>query len=320
MQRVKPDLDRERGAVAVTVALLMTVLLGFAALAIDVAAMYADKQQLQTGADAAALAIVQDCAVGKACDDATIDTVAGKLAVANKNDGAATADATRHATLPKVTVEAQTERDHWFAGIFGTDSSTIGARSTVGWGAPTGGTAVLPLAFSLCDFKAQTGGGLPSGTTPRTIFFTKSSGTSCTGPSGNVVPGGFGWLKPTTGCSAVSKIGDTLYSDTGENVPSTCLTTDFAKVQNQTVLLPIFDATGDSGSSAWYRLWGYAAFKVTGYHFVGQFDWNEPCKGDSRCVRGYFTTFVDTSDAFKYGVTAPDLGAYVARLELEPAP
>ena len=44
MQRLKD----ERGAVAVMVALLMVPLIGFAAIAIDVAAMWAERQQLQT--------------------------------------------------------------------------------------------------------------------------------------------------------------------------------------------------------------------------------------------------------------------------------
>ena len=29
----------------------------------------------------------------------------------------------------------------------------------------------------------------------------------------------------------------------------------------QTVLLPIFDDVGGSGSNAWYRVYGYAAFR-----------------------------------------------------------
>src|SRR5690606_31404212 len=120
---------------------------------------------------------------------------------------------------------------------------------------------------------AQTGGGLPSGSTERTIFFSQSSTTSCKpNPSGNLVPGGFGWLKPNAGgCRMRSAIGDILWSDTGASVPSGCSTADFAAAQNRTVLLPLFDDAGDSGSNAWYRLYGYAAFRVTGYHFVGQY-------------------------------------------------
>ena len=60
-------------------------------------------------------------------------------------------------------------------------------------------------------------------------------------------------------------------SDTGNSVPSACTTADFSAWVGQTVLLPIFDESGDTGSNAWYRVYGYAAFKLTGYHLGGQY-------------------------------------------------
>ncbi len=310
-------LTDERGAVSVTVALLLVPLIAFAAIAVDVAGLWSDRQQLQTGADAAALAIAQDCARN---DCKVPAQTAQQLARANVNDGDATATVTDPTLSPstgRVTVRTGTVRDHWFAPVLGFDASSVAAQATAGWGAPSGGTAILPIAFSWCEFRAQTGGGLPSGTTERTIFFTKSSGTSCTGPSNNVVPGGFGWLSVDAGtCRTTSSIGQVLWSDTGENVPSGCTTADFTAVQNRTVLLPLFDQSGGTGSSAWYHLYGYAAFRVTGYHFVGQYSWSAEgsCKGDVRCVQGYFTEFVDLSQAFRYSTTAPRLGASVVSL------
>ena len=56
--------DDERGASAVLVAILLVPLLGFAAIALDVGALYVERGQLQNGADAAALAIAQDCSDG----------------------------------------------------------------------------------------------------------------------------------------------------------------------------------------------------------------------------------------------------------------
>lgn len=318
MQRLTLAVDAERGAVAVLVALLTPVLVGFAALSVDVAAVYADKQQLQTGADAAVLAIVQDCAVGKACGDAHIDTAALALAKANKNDGAATADATRYASPNRVTVTASAIREHWFAPIFGIESSDVEARSMASWGVPVSGTAMLPVAFSVCEFNAQTGGGLPSGTEVRTLKFTKTSDTGCTGPSGNIVPGGFGWLSTISGsCDASTMVGETVASSPGKALPSSCSTEDIEALQSRTVLLPIFDEAYGEGAGASYRISGYAAFRITGYHFgPPKYRWNTSCSGADRCVHGYFTRFVDTSDAFTYGDSGPDLGAYVATLEL----
>jgi hypothetical protein len=90
---------------------------------------------------------------------------------------------------------------------------------------------------------------------------------------------------------------------------------NFAAVQGQTVLLPIFDQAGDTGSNSWYHIYGYAAFTVTGYNFGGQFSWNPgTCSGDVRCIRGYFTQFVDLSNAFAYSAGAPQFGAAVVSL------
>jgi Flp pilus assembly protein TadG len=58
--------DGGRGAVAVLVAVLMGsgVLLGMAALVVDVGQLYQNKAELQNGADAAALAVAKNCSAG----------------------------------------------------------------------------------------------------------------------------------------------------------------------------------------------------------------------------------------------------------------
>jgi hypothetical protein len=261
MQRLTRRLRRdERGAAAVVLSLLMVPLLGFTALAVDAGAVYAEKARLQTAADAAALAVAQDCARGN-CGDML-------------------------------------------------------ATATVAWGTPGAGTAELPLTFSWCEFSAQTGGGLPSGTTVRTIKFTKTSETGCTGPSHNVVPGGFAYLDTNPGhCEATSARGGKSYSSTGNSVPSPCSAADFSALIGHTVLLPLFDDFGSTGNNAWYHVYGYAAFKLTGFFLGGQFRTSpQPCSGNERCVAGYFTRFVDLSERFTYTNDGPDLGAAILRL------
>jgi hypothetical protein len=63
MRRLRPLRDDDGGAVAVLVAVLLTggVLLGSAALVIDVGGLYAKREQLQAGADAASWAIAEAC-------------------------------------------------------------------------------------------------------------------------------------------------------------------------------------------------------------------------------------------------------------------
>ncbi|HEX6970341.1 MAG TPA: pilus assembly protein TadG-related protein [Micromonosporaceae bacterium] len=83
----------DRGAVATVFGILLTggVLLGMLALVVDVGQLYAEREELQTGADAAALALAKQCAA-----DPTACTVTDRVATAteyaaakNARDGAA---------------------------------------------------------------------------------------------------------------------------------------------------------------------------------------------------------------------------------------
>jgi Flp pilus assembly protein TadG len=306
-------LREERGAAAVLLSLLMVPLLGFAAIAVDVGSLYAERARLQVAADAAALAVAQDCAHGN-CGN----MLATATAMVAANDGSAGAAPPVLGSNPlRVTVTGSTPVQHWFAPVLGFDSTAVGASATVAWGGPEQGIAVLPLTFSWCEFAQRTGGGLPSGTTVRTIRFTKTSGTvGCTGPSNLVVPGGFAYLDTPPGkCAAASARNSRSYSSTGNTPPNTCSPAYISSWVGRTVLLPLFDSAGDTGNNAWYHVYGYAAFKLTGFAFGGQFSTDpKPCTGNDRCVTGYFTRFVDLSDAFSFSSDAPALGTSVLRL------
>ncbi|MGY1741096.1 MULTISPECIES: pilus assembly protein TadG-related protein [unclassified Blastococcus] len=303
----------ERGAAAVLICLLMIPLLGFGAIAVDVGAVYAERARLQVAADAAALAVAQDCARG-ACGD--MQATADALVAANAGD-VDVAPPVLSSNPTSVTVTGSHPTEHWFAPVLGYDATQVSASATVTWGAPSAGTARLPLTFSWCEFAQQTGGGMPSGTTVRTIRLTKTSGTvDCTGPSRNIVPGGFGYLVTDPGhCRATSAVGGRSYSSTGNTPSSDCDPADFAGLVGRTVLLPIFDEFGGTGSNAWYHVYGYAAFRITGYALGGQFETSpRPCTGNDRCIAGYFTRWVELSDDFTTSPTAPDLGAEILRL------
>ena len=308
-------LDDERGATAVMLSLLMIPMLGFAALAVDVGALYAERARLQVAADAAAIAVAQDCSRGN-CGD----MLATAQALITANDGAGTAAYPVLSGDPlSVTVTGSTPQEHWFAPVLGHDSTAVSASATVGWGSPSRGTSVLPLTFSWCSFKAQTGGGIPSSETVQTVRLTKSDGLAdCTGPSGNVVPGGFGFIGTSTGtCEVTSAVDQKLISSTGNTPPSGCAVADFAAFVGQTVLLPIFDDFGGTGSSAWYQVYGYAAFHITGYDFGGQYNTDKKVcgnGGDERCVTGYFTRFVELSDVWDFSTDVPQMGSSILRL------
>jgi Flp pilus assembly protein TadG len=142
---------RERGAVAVVVAISMVVLMGFVAISVDVGSIYSDRQQLQNGADAGALAIAESCQRGTCIDSAD------KYAKANKLDGQATGKAVINQTAGSVTVEVDSTHQNWFAGVLGMPTTAIRAYASAKWGYPSGGPT-LPLTFSWCVFHDATGG------------------------------------------------------------------------------------------------------------------------------------------------------------------
>ncbi|GAA3639270.1 TadE/TadG family type IV pilus assembly protein [Microlunatus ginsengisoli] len=315
MQRLT-SADRERGAVAVVVAILMVALLGMAALAVDVGGLWAKRRQLQNGADAGALAIAQACAKG-ACGSTS--ATANSYASSNVNDGAATGTVLE-LTAGKVTVRTADTQQHWFARIWGSNDSNVHAQATAVWGGPNAG-ATFPLAFSVCEWNWQNGGpgGLDS-TVQRKIVLTKTSTSNCVGPSGNVVPGGFGWVDPTSGtCTIASLVNGWITSSTGNTPPNGCNPSNFDALVGKTVLIPVFDNYTGTGNNASYHVYGYAAFRFTGYYFSGQYkNWPTSgvagCSGSERCIAGYFTRYVDLNEVLTTDGGGPSLGLSIISL------
>ena len=158
------------------VALLLTVLMGFAAVAVDTAKLRQERRELQNGADAAALAVAKDCAAGScltpaatantyadlnASDNAAnISAVCGSgpgLAVCSTTPGGITG-ATGWVYVSTTThnpgnAAHPNEVDFTFApAIGGGSGGTVEAHAIAAWG-PVGRAQVLPLIFSSCEFS-----------------------------------------------------------------------------------------------------------------------------------------------------------------------
>ncbi|MFP5371681.1 MAG: hypothetical protein ACLGI3_13165, partial [Actinomycetes bacterium] len=277
-------------------------------------ALYAERARLQVGADAAAIAVAQDCSRGN-CGN--MQATAQALITANDTEGTAGQPVLSSDPL-SVTVTGGMPKEHWFAPVLGHDSTAVSATATVGWGSPSRGTAVLPLTFSWCSFNAQIGG--LASTTPQVVRFSEDDKSPCPMAGGHEVPGGFAFVVPDAGtCKATSSLSQELQSKTGVSLPPGCTKADFDGFLNRAVLLPIFDQATGTGANARYRVHSYAAFTLTGYAFNGT---NRSAKvvcgpgtnPSVRCITGYFTRFVELSDAWDYDPTAPDLGSSVLRL------
>ena len=183
-------LKSERGGVAVFVAILLVVVFGMGALVVDVGQIYWERRQLQTGAEAAALAVAQDCVDGVlSCDGVGTDvlaTAAQPYADLNSADGRSEVagellDGVTHAmphgldpavcdpggaiapnplaTLDTVkvttqTIDASNEASfitHVLGPVLGLDTKTVSACAVAMWGYAAS-LSTIPLVISTCEF------------------------------------------------------------------------------------------------------------------------------------------------------------------------
>ena len=346
MRRIKPARstsvgesthDREEGAVTIIVAVMLVVLLGMAALAVDVGAMYAEKAQLQNAADASALAVAEDCA-GGACGEA--EDTAALLANANSND---TASGVTSVTFPAPTTvrvetfarEAGSDADSFslfFSRIMGFDTTEIHAVAEASWGPPDSGST-LPWTVSECVFRDflttsqlheldTTGNfaGDPLGTHILLQYNEKAPAYGGCEAENGYMPGGFGWLEANADCSADIIPGGIVQGQPGNSFPTVKGAEKVCQdilmdILNEPVLIPLFSsAINGGGDKTQYKLIGFAAFQVTGYKFGGKplthNDSSAPtCEGECRGLQGFFTRFVSLDEGEIATGGVPNFGA-----------
>lgn len=330
--RGRLDRGDERGGTVILVAFAMVVVLGAAAVAVDVAALFQERRELQNGADAGALAVARDCADGDcgaylstadrfgdanagdlaAVDDATIDTVARTATV-----DASTSDATGGTILP-----------HYFAKIFGISGTTVRASATAQWGPLVYGPS-LPLVLSMCEFDEAVGTPMQLPSDPVTIIFHDGNAEGCDGPApgGLDLPGGFGWVD-TSGCEATYSVDDGgvwAGSSTGANPPSGCTASNFPLgdlYPDPPLLFPIFDGeTRNEGAYGEFHLIGYAAFELYGYRLQPGNTFTAGTAGcvgpglsaDQVCITGKFVDYYPV-DAEMGGPAIRDFGVRTVKL------
>lgn len=333
--------DGERGAVSVIVAIMLVVLLGFGAMAVDVGMLYAERTQLRNGADAAALAVAQKCAKSAPssndADCSTTSTLAASLANSNAIDYRSNIKSIiLDKPNRKVTVTAgaqekgksPNEVSLFFARVFGLNTAEVNAPSTVAWGSPEKGPTAFPITVSICQVRDKTD----------IMQLLRLHGTGANpgcfyGPSGAAVEGGFGGLKQDAGqCGAIIDIAKSMANgDTGNNPPPNCETTlngwaaDMNAGKDVIILLPIFNKVTGTGNNAVFGLTTFAAFKVAGwkvgntglpYTFRNRtpdvpaaLECKEPCRG----IIGTFVKYVSLANGYTLGPVNPD-GATVVVL------
>ncbi len=352
MRRVRQK--DQRGATAVVVALLLVVLTGFTALAVDIGAVRWDQKQLQNGADAAALAVAQDCAAGD-CGDEN-DTATG-LAQANTPGTGADSVGVTFPTSNSVRVELEATRQHWFAPVLGIDSTEVPASATATWGAP-GSMGTVPITVSQCALERALADGELDNPSNLILLFTKDKGgkdkndesdidkknkdddedadeddapeNPCDTTNGpHVVPGGFQWLVPDSGCNVVTDLNSQATSSTGNTNPKACDEDEMnTLMRGEEVLLPVYSKVEGQGSKAQYTIASYAAMHVETYCLTNKVQSIEQpyrteitgnkskkkCTGSERWIEGYFLRHVALDAELGTDAGSPDYGVTTVRL------
>jgi hypothetical protein len=276
----------ERGQAIVLMTLSLVVIMGMAALVLDVGNWYHTKRRLQGTADAAALAGAQ------LLPNDSSGAQSQALTYANKNGGdVAGANITVTSTvLPNDTISVRARRTDAgiFSGILGIASVDIDARAKARVGPPAAARYVAPMVVSCAHDLIQNCGldHEPTYGEQTTMEFD---------PMG--APGAFGMLNLSggSGTPGTSEEADWILkgfdkylkpgkfrSDPGAKFASSNIEAALNDRMGTVLLFPVFKTLDGGGQNAEYEIIGWIGFYLD--------SWEQ--HGNSASLTGHFTEFI----------------------------
>jgi len=276
----------ESGQAIVLMTLSLVVIMGMAALVLDVGNWFQTKRRLQGTADAAALAGAQ-----RLPDDPSgAQTMAMSYANQNGGDVAAANIVVSSSVLPNdtISVRARKTAPGIFSSVLGIVSADIDARAKARVGPPQQAEYVAPMVV-YCDHPLIHN--CPGNSTPDFGVQTQMDYD----PMG--APGAFGMLDLDGGGGTVgtSKEAEWILHGFDKYLPTGNYPSDpgakFSSLNIQsaldarigTVLLfPVFRRLDGTGQNAQYEIIGWIGFHLTSYDV----------HGNNATLHGYFTTFI----------------------------
>jgi Flp pilus assembly protein TadG len=286
----------------------MVVLIGMAALVLDVGSWYRADRSAQSTADAAALAGAQALPSDPGA--------AGGLAIqyAGKNGGGVSPSnvtvSSGNMTNDTIRVQLTRPATGVFTKLFGVNSVTVGAKATARAGLMSQAKYVAPIVVNLTHPKLK-------GTITCPCFGTGNLTTLPLGKAG--APGAFDLLNldnshggtgPTILASWILKGYDGYlpvggyFSDPGAKWNSSEIEDALTKRIGTELLFPVFDTMTGTGSNATYHVIGWVGFHLTGF----------TASGSSGSITGWFTEVVWTGIQATSSSGQPNLGARTVQL------
>jgi len=301
--------SNERGQATVVTLIFLVVLLGMAALVLDIGSWYRADRATQSTADAAALAGAQALPY----DPANASSLA--LQYASKNGGGLSSSEIH---LSKGMTDNDTIQVHVskpasgvFTKLFGVNSVTVGSKATARASLMQSAKYVAPIGVNIKHPKLKGTSGCP-------CFGPGNSTTLPLGKTG--APGSFDLLnidgsKGGTGGQTLADwivkgyqgylpIGSYL-SDTGAKWNDSLVQNALDQRLGTNLLFPVYDILTGSGANAVYHVVGWVGFHITGH----------TANGSSGSITGWFTEVTwDGIESTASDGSNPDLGARVVKL------
>lgn len=292
----------EQGQSGILAVVFLTVLLGMAALVVDVGSWYHAQRAAQSAADAAALAGAQALPQ----DTAVASDWASDYAARNGGGLADTTFATRFVDDDTISVRIERDAPGFFANLFGISTVTVEAKASA-----------RASAMSEAQFAAPIGVDLAHP-------FLSSIGCPCFGEEttlelDKVGPGGFRLLNidgsrggtgpgiladwMLRGLDATMPVEEWYYSDPGARFNSTAMQGALDARIGSALLFPIYNEVRGGGTNLEYYVVGWVGFHLTGYE----------ARGNHGTITGYFTEVVwngistQRADQTSFGVRAVNL-------------
>lgn len=213
----------------------------------------------------------------------------------------------------------------------GFSGANVDACAQAEWGAPT--VAVVGgVTISACEWDQATSQGsnyapappYPPNSLPAPSFDqvlhlhgTGPTGGCGTEESGAEAAANFSWTDDPGGNCGLNINGIIYGGNAGLSVSQPCRTLlANARANKSVIFVAVYISASGPGNNLTFRLKGFAAFVVTGYHMGGftASDWlnaSNDCTGTDFCLNGYFTTALIPSGR---GIGGLDLGADIIKL------
>ena len=288
----------QSGQAFVITILMLTALLGMAALVLDVGSWFRAHRSLQATADAAALAGAQELpdAPGNA------NSLANDYAAKNQSGLTGVTVNLSQSYVPNDTIRVHVTKpaEGFFSKVFGINSVDEGAAATARTAGMKSALYVAPIVVNQQHPMLNNCGG-PVGTTGAPGAFglvnldPQSGGTSGASTLADWIRNGF---------DKYLDIGS-YASDPGVKFNSNQIQDAMTARKGTEMLFPVYDTLTGQGSNAQYHIIGWVGFFVT--------DVNK--QGNNGNVSGYFTRVIWTGiQASSAGAGGPNLGARAVQL------